>query len=368
MEIIVTVLGSGCASIVPKPECQCEQCAEAIDGGLSKRTSPAVLMDTDRRLFLFDCGPDIKNQIKDLVPEAVFVSHQHYDHWDGVTDLQAGTTVYVRRGEAFKGGIKVEPFPVVHAKDVTTVGYILTARGLRIIYVPDFYRISDEKALKDVDLAVFDGKGVFGDIEYVPEAGHQSVLLSLRLAKKYKVKNILFVHFGHHELNHEHLTAKIKELADEAGFDSDNVFVAHDRMQLKVTSKDVEIVLPGTAGLTKAAEADEGDLVDKVIWQHAASGKMYQRHIKVSRERMREIGKMGFKATQEKVQKMLDDPEADVDEAYRLAVFLARRIKTTTLTYRKAWWQQFRRRLKEGNNNKAASATASAFITEMRRR
>jgi len=105
-------------------------------------------------------------------------------------------------------------------------------------------------------------------------------------------------------------------------------------------------------------------LIPKTVLVHRG-GKVFERHIMVDPEHMREIGKKGFQATAAKIKAMMNDPEADSDEVYRYASWLARRVKQTTPTYRQQWWEKFKDELKSGKAKDVAQTVASTLISEL---
>ncbi len=70
--------------------CQCDVCTSTDARDRRLRTS--VLIDSDEgRRILIDCGPDFRQQMlqTDFRPlDAVFITHEHYDHTGGLDDLR----------------------------------------------------------------------------------------------------------------------------------------------------------------------------------------------------------------------------------------------------------------------------------------
>lgn len=85
----ITLLGTGTSTGVPEIGCHCEVCGSADPRDKRLRTS--VLVETQGKRILLDCGPDFRDQmlrygIDGL--DAVLLSHEHYDHVSGLDDLR----------------------------------------------------------------------------------------------------------------------------------------------------------------------------------------------------------------------------------------------------------------------------------------
>ena len=87
--IEVTFLGTGTSTGVPEIGCRCKTCTSTDPR--DKRLRASVLIRKGAHQILIDCGPDFRTQmLKGGVEEldAVFLTHEHYDHVGGLDDLR----------------------------------------------------------------------------------------------------------------------------------------------------------------------------------------------------------------------------------------------------------------------------------------
>jgi len=188
MEILF--LGTGAAWAVPEHSCGCAICSRMLAEG-EERTRTSFLV-RGRESLLVDCGPDLRIQMRTYQlerPDAIFITHEHGDHFLGLDDLLAfrrslppdswrPIPVYatkqcwkaieirfgyllgslIERRYAFPGvqleGLKtrVTPFKTYHGPTAAgSVGYVLedhlSGQDFKIVYTSDFSRLEAEPSL-----------------------------------------------------------------------------------------------------------------------------------------------------------------------------------------------------------------------------
>ena len=87
----ITLLGTGDTTGTPTPSCGCDTCARARELGVERtRFSVHVRNERTDESLLVDASPDFRDQFltHDVpLPDAVVISHVHFDHLDGLGNL-----------------------------------------------------------------------------------------------------------------------------------------------------------------------------------------------------------------------------------------------------------------------------------------
>lgn len=89
----MTFLGTGTSCGIPQPGCHCPVCSSPDPH--DKRLRCSALFESGDTHILIDCGPDFREQMLrigwDKPFDAVFITHEHYDHVGGIDDLRPFT-------------------------------------------------------------------------------------------------------------------------------------------------------------------------------------------------------------------------------------------------------------------------------------
>jgi len=232
----IIILGSGSEATLSK-----DYQEDIKAGKAEKRASPATLIIHDDLKLLFDAGPDIKEQLAKTrhKPDAVFITHAHPDHIDGIDDLPQDTKRFLKEG-AELDHTKTIAFPVKHSIIAPAVGFKFFSDHLRIIYLPDYLEIIDKKILRDTDLAILDGSVFKRDIIRNKELGigHRSIMNSVSDMRKAGIKNMIFTHVGVVGARHDWLAEQVAKLAEPG----ETIILAKDSMEFELTKRGLELL------------------------------------------------------------------------------------------------------------------------------
>lgn len=225
----ITILGTGTSCGVPQIGCQCRVCTSA--DSRDNRLRCSSLIEVGGKNILIDCGPDFRQQmlsVKFRRLDAVFITHEHYDHVGGLDDLRpysifGDVDVYAEKfcadhlmeripycftpkEKRYPGvpaiqlneikphvpvdvdGISVMPIRVMHGK--------LSIVGFRI---DNFAYITDMKTMPDTEWEYLRGVEylVVNALRHKEHPSHQTVDDAIAFSRRLGAKETWLVHMSH---------------------------------------------------------------------------------------------------------------------------------------------------------------------------
>ncbi|MGL4293793.1 MAG: MBL fold metallo-hydrolase [Bacteroidales bacterium] len=222
----ITILGSGTSTGVPEIGCCCAVC-QSVDPR-DKRLRASILVENGDDRILIDCGPDFRTQMLRLpssYPDALLLTHMHYDHVGGIDDLRpfckhrpfrvfAERRVAEGLREKYSYMFQDHKYPGIPDIDLVTIHrhpfrigeteivpirlfhYKLPVLGYRIgdmAYLTDFTILPDaEKSkLEGVKVVIMDA------LRKTPYLSHLSLEEAVALSRQLGVPQTYFTHMSH---------------------------------------------------------------------------------------------------------------------------------------------------------------------------
>ncbi len=238
----LTFLGTGTSQGVPVVSCECEVCQS--QDSKDKRLRSSVLIETEGRTFVIDCGPDFRQQmlnanVKHI--DAVLLTHEHRDHIGGLDDLRAfnytqneAIQVYCeqRVQEAVKQNIpyafaevRYPGVPEINICNIENKGfnicgieiipirgyhYKLPVLGFRIgplCYITDMNAIdnSELEKIKGVDTLVINA------LRFEPHISHFTLNEAIDIINKVAPRQAYLTHLSHQIGSHKELSKQLPQ-------------------------------------------------------------------------------------------------------------------------------------------------------------
>jgi phosphoribosyl 1,2-cyclic phosphate phosphodiesterase len=251
----IRFLGTGTSTGNPEPGCCCEVCTSS--DSRDKRFRTSVLVETEGKRILIDCGPDFRMQILEALKkdcftklDGVLLTHEHYDHMAGLDDLRtfcrngavdiyAESSVvksirkrldYVFRKDKYPGvpdlslhEIQNKPFDIAEIEiiPIRLMHGNLPIFGYRIenfAFLTDLKTIPESEygKLKNLDFLVINA------LRPSEHISHQNIESALFQIKKINPNQAYLIHMSHQFGLHSKMEKEMPE----------NVFIACDGLEI----------------------------------------------------------------------------------------------------------------------------------------
>jgi phosphoribosyl 1,2-cyclic phosphate phosphodiesterase len=236
----ITFLGTGTSQGIPLIGCQCVVCRSA--DAKDKRTRTSILVETNGKTIVVDCGPDFRQQFlreNILKLDAVLMTHEHKDHLAGLDEVRAfnylqkkAMPVYatervqlaIKREYAY---IFEEPsYPGIPKIDLHTIGLQnFSVEGIPVVPIEvmhhqlpvhgfrfgNFTYITDANFISPKEKEKIKGSEVLvlNALRREPHISHYTLAQALELIEELKPKQAYLTHISHQLGLHEEVEKEL---------------------------------------------------------------------------------------------------------------------------------------------------------------
>lgn len=239
----ITFLGTGTSCGVPFIACHCPTCVSEDERDKRLRTS--LLIEEGDTNIMMDCGPDFRQQMLRLSYEkpidAVFISHEHYDHVGGIDDLRPLSNIrsiplyadpycaqhlrermpYCLLDHNYPGIPKLElhdmqPHETIHCGSLNITAFTVIHGQLPILgfRVNDIAYITDMTEMPETEYKFLKGIKLFviNALRQVPHKTHQTLQHALDFRKQLSLEVPTYiVHISHDMGLHAEVDTQLPE-------------------------------------------------------------------------------------------------------------------------------------------------------------
>lgn len=249
----LTFLGTGTSAGVPELGCTCNVCLS--ENPKDKRTRSSLLIETNDRKLLIDCGPDFRHQaIREGFSsvDALLLTHAHFDHIAGIEEMRPFTRhkalpvwcdTYVANqlknrlaycfqmtGTGYAAEMHLHefdssPFELLDLciQPIRLMHHRLPIYGFRIdklAYLTDFTEISEEELqkLEGVEYLIIES------LRQTSHIAHISMPQALSLIGRIGAQQSWLIHMNHQFGLHDEIQDQLPE----------NVTIAYDGLKVQI--------------------------------------------------------------------------------------------------------------------------------------